>query len=198
MECDSLHYKLAPTIGLKNATDEYLMQEVSEGNLDAMSTLFERYQKWIYNFFYQMTSNAMLCEDLTQQTFYKAIKYRTSYKGGKFASWIFQIARNLGYDHFEKEKRAKKTAEELFAVQRFDMGTELDDGPSEETVQLHAALQKLSATDRELIVLSKLQQMKYKEIATITESNEVAVKTKVHRAIKKLRTIYFEKSHDRV
>jgi len=174
------------------------MQEVSKGNLDAMSTLFERYQKWIYNFFFQMTSDAMLCEDLTQQTFYKAIKYRESYKGGKFASWIFQIARNLSYDHFEKQKREQKTAEELFETNRFETETYIDDGPSEETLQLRFALQKLSPKDRELIVLSKLQNIKYREIATIIESNEVAVKTKVHRAIKKLRTIYFENSHDRM
>ena len=174
------------------------MQEVSEGNLDAMSTLFERYQKWIYNFFYQMTSNAILCEDLTQQTFYKAIKYRESYKGGKFASWIFQIARNLGYDHFEKEKRAKKTAEELFQANQYEVETMADNEPSEETLQLRVALQKLSAKDRELIVLSKFQNMKYKQIAEVVDSNEVAVKTKVHRAIKKLRTFYFENSHDTV
>lgn len=174
------------------------MQEVSEGNLDSMSTLFERYQQWIYNFFYQMITDAMLCEDLTQQTFYKAIKYRKSYQGGKFASWIFQIARNLGYDHFEQQKRAQKTAEELFKAHQFEVETMVNNEPSEETLQLRVALQKLSANDRELIVLSKFQHMKYKQIAEVLNSNEVAVKTKVHRAMKKLRTFYFENNHEKV
>lgn len=87
---------------LEKLTDEELMRQVSNGNLDFMRLLYDRYHQWIYNFFIQMIHDKDACEDLMQTTFYKAIKYRKSYKGGKFDSWIFRIARNIGFDFYEQ------------------------------------------------------------------------------------------------
>ena len=61
---------------LKQLTDEELMHDVSKGNLDAMTFLFERYHLRIYNFLFQMVRDKAVCDDLTQNVFYKAIRYR--------------------------------------------------------------------------------------------------------------------------
>ena len=81
------------------------MTIVSEGNLDAMTYIFERYHVRLYNFYYQMVKDVAICEDLTQNVFIKVIRYKHSYKGGKFVSWIFKIARNLFYDHYQAQKK---------------------------------------------------------------------------------------------
>ena len=90
---------------MKQLTDEQLMQDVSEGNLDAMAFIFERYNKRLYNFFFQMIRDKDVCEDMTQTVFYKVMRYRTSYKGGQFVSWIFKIARNVFSDQYQKSKK---------------------------------------------------------------------------------------------
>ena len=92
---------------LKQLSDEDLMEIVSQGNLDAMTYIFERYHIRLYNFYFQKIRDASVCEDLTQNVFLKIIKYKHSYKGGKFASWIFKIARNLFYDYYQEQKKTQ-------------------------------------------------------------------------------------------
>lgn len=173
---------------MKLPTDEALMHEVASGNLDAMTFIFERYHKWVYNFFFQMAGNEALCEDLTQTVFYKVMRYRSSYKGGKFASWIFTIARNVFTDQYRKQKG---TQSEVRLEQLPNME---EDGQeqNENHERLHYVLNRLDLEERELVVMSRFQGMKYQQIAEIIGSNEGAVKTRIHRVIKKLRTLYFE------
>ena len=170
-------------------SDEIIMQQVAKGNLDGMTILFDRYHKWIYNFLYKMQPDQALCEDLTQNVFYKAIRYRNSYSGGKFSSWIFKITRNIFSDHIEKQKKISNVAIDHLVIVDEDGKEDL----SEELIRLRLVLNRLPLADKELIVLSKYQGLRYKEIADIIGSNETAVKTRIHRILRKMRTLYFEK-----
>ncbi len=172
---------------LENLTDEELMSRVAGGEPDCMRLLFERYNAWIYNFFLQMVQDREVAEDLTQSTFYKVIRYKSSYNGSRFTPWIFQIARNLSTDHFRKAKLkpVQKTIESIPEI-----AEEVED--EGHLLRLRQALQKLPEGDREVLVMSRFQGMKYLEIAEVLQSTEAAVRLKAHRAIKKLRTLYFE------
>lgn len=173
---------------LDQRTDEVIMEEVARGNLDAMTYLFERYHKWVYNFLFQMSPNQALCEDLTQTVFYKVMRYRNSYKGGKFASWIFTIARNVYADHYRKQKSTQAEV----SMDRLAQAEPEVDNLSEEHERLYYVLGRLPKEDKELVVMSRFQGMKYQQIAEVIGSNEGAVKTRVHRIIKRMRTLYFE------
>jgi RNA polymerase sigma-70 factor (ECF subfamily) len=165
------------------------MQDVANGNLDAMTYIFERYHLRIYNFLLQMTRDKVAAEDLTQTVFYKAIRYKASYQGGQFVSWIFKIARNLFSDYYQQQKRNQNNVVfERIADENLDMSED----KTEEVAHLKMALKQLKTEERELIVMNRLQGIKYDKIAEITGSSEGAVKVKVHRIIKKLRTVYFE------
>ena len=174
---------------MKQLTDEELMHIVSEGNLDAMTYIFDRYQVRLYNFYYQKVKDVAVCEDLTQNVFLKVIKYKHSYKGGKFVSWIFKIARNLFYDHYQEQKKTQPF-ENID-----DVSSELNEESiekEEEVSHLMKVLNNLSDTDKELIIMNRIEGIKYEQIAEIIGSNTIAVKTKIHRIVKKLRTNYFE------
>jgi RNA polymerase sigma-70 factor (ECF subfamily) len=174
---------------LKKLTDEELMLDVSQGNLDAMAHIFERYNKRLYNFYFQMIRDKAVCEDMTQTVFYKVMRYRTSYKGGQFVSWIFKIARNVFSDHYQKSKKTSNTEDlELIVNKNADNKVEIND----DIAHLHNALNKLNKEERELIVLNRFQGIKYDKLADIVGSTEGAVKVKVHRIIKKLKTVYLE------
>ncbi len=163
------------------------MQKVAEGNLDLLKVLFDRHHKYVYNFLYKMCGDSMLSEDLTQDVFYKLIKYRSSYNNGSFLSWLFTIARNNLKTHFVRNHKnhlgADKLDHEII---------ENENEVREDYSHLQSALNKLSAPERELIVLNRFNNIRYEELAEIVGSTPGAVKTKVCRILKKLKEIYLE------
>lgn len=163
------------------------MGQVAGGNLDSLTVLFERHHVHVYNFLFKMSKDRMLSEDITQEVFYKLMKYRSSYNNGKFVSWMFTIARNSLASHY-KSMKAKFTDLESIEYKL----TENISENHEEQSHLQKALDRLTPVDRELILLNRFQEIKYNELAEIMDSTTGAVKTKVSRAIKKLKKIYFE------
>ncbi len=171
---------------MEEHTDESLMAEVAKGNLDNLKILFERHHVHVYNFLYKMSRNKMLSEDITQDVFYKLMKYRNSYNGGNFVSWLFTIARNSLKSHFRKNNENHDNVDD------YHYKLKADQVENEDYSHLQKALAKLEVSDRELLVLNRFQEIKYAELAEIVGSTPGAVKTKVSRALKKLKTIYFE------
>lgn len=172
---------------MNEPTDETLMEQVTKGNLDILKILFERHHVHVFNFLYKMCGDRMLSEDITQDVFYKVIKYRSSYKNGKFVSWLFTIARNSLNTYF---RRNQENHENIDALEY--RLTEGKTEKGEEYDHLQKALDALETSDRELIVLNRFQEIRYEELAEIVGSTPGAVKTKVSRALKKLKTIYFK------
>lgn len=171
-------------------TDEQIMEAVKNGELQHASELFNRYHKRIFNFLKQLTNDAETAEDLTQNVFLRLIKYRNSYKeGNRFQSWIYQMARNVFADHYRESKMkanyvdVEKMAEHI---------SEESDNPEEREHQLQRSLAKLTDEQRELLALTRFQQLKYEEVAAIMDTTVANIKVKVHRAIAKLREHYFE------
>ncbi|NJO91695.1 MAG: RNA polymerase sigma factor [Chloroflexia bacterium] len=128
--------------------------------------------------------------DLSQNTFFRMLHYRNSYKPElSFKSWLFGIARNVFLDNV-KDKHSKTDSIENI---KHKHQTENNEALGKfENEALHQALNKLSSEEREIIVMSRFQDMKYNEIAEIQGLSLSAVKVKVHRAIKKLREHYFK------
>ncbi len=167
------------------------MLEIANGKLEMLTILFDRYNVRIYNFFNKMVHNKMVSEDLTQDVFIKIIKYKTSYKNGNFAAWIYTIARNIFSSYYQKTK--KERSNEIDDDKLDANETLVSESNQDDLEHLQKALLKLSNSDRELIVMHRFQEIKYEQIAQIIGSNENAVKVKVHRALKKLKEIYFQK-----
>lgn len=185
-------YKRLKIAQLENLTDEELMELILEGNLDMMRHLFQRYHIKIYNFCLQMTKDKELSKDITQEVFYKVLKHRKTYRKNKFSSWIYAIARNLCKDYYKiLNKTQRLNDKDLKDIYKTNDSISK---PLGSIRQLHFALNQLSNSDRELIVMGKYQGLKYYEIAEITDSTLGAVKTKMHRAMKKLRESYFLKN----
>ena len=163
------------------------MQKVAEGNLDLLKILFERHHQHVYNFLYKMCGDQMLSEDLTQDVFYKLIKYRGAYKNGSFLSWLFTIARNNLKTHFI---RNHKNHEDIGVLEFNEVEPELE--IQEELSHLQIALNRLNAADRELVILNRFKEIRYEELAEMVGSTPGAVKTRVCRILKKLKDIYLE------
>ncbi len=173
-------------------TDEQVMLEVSKGNLSRATILFERYSKHLYNFFVRLTYDRDLSQDMTQTVFERMLKYRNSFKYGKtFKSWIFQIARNVKNDYYQKEQKRFSQFTDIDSIQLEICSQSTHNEQDIQERHLEQAMLRLDAEQREILILSKYQQMKYEEIAETLDCSVANVKVKVHRAIKKLRTLYF-------
>lgn len=174
-------------------TDELIMEAVKNGDLQQASVLFERYNKRIFNFLARMTMDREVAEDLTQNVFLRMIKYKSSYReGNRFQSWIYQVARNVFSDHYQAVKN--KRADFVDVEKMSDRMADHDDSErmDEQERLLQRSMSMLNEEQRELLVLTRFQHMKYEEVAVIMNTTVANIKVKVHRAIGKLREHYFE------
>jgi len=180
---------------VKPLDDNACMEDVKDGKVEKLAVLFERHHVSLFNFFLRLTGNRGISEDLVQDVFTRILKYRTTYKGeSRFTTWMYQIARNVHVDHLRKSK------DELSLDDRWEDVPSRDASPpdrverGEDIAMMHQALAKLSLRKREVLLLSRFQNMKYTEIADLFGWHVGTVKATVHRAIKDLGKFYFELS----
>lgn len=172
--------------------DNALMTRVREGDLDKLGLLFERYKRPLYGFFYGLNRDQELSEDLVQNTFLRILKYRHLFRGdGDFKTWMFHIARNVSHDQYRKNKiKVKEGIENWEERLGHDEHRANEMLAADEHQMLEMAMERLPADKREVLLLSKYQEKKYKEIGELLGCSEGAVKVKVFRALQELKVLY--------
>jgi RNA polymerase sigma-70 factor (ECF subfamily) len=176
-------------------TDNQVMQQVRDGDVDKLGLLFEKHNKKLFNYFLRLTSNRNLSEDLVQEVFIRIMRYRTTYKGeAKFAVWMYKIAHNIYVDYFRKYGKEEQLNEEIYKPKSKYPIPEDKLEKKEEFNLLRSALNKLSVRKREILILSRFHGLKYAEIAQLLGCRTGTIKVHVHRAIKDLGKIYTELS----
>ncbi len=169
------------------------MLQVKAGDIQKLGLLYERYKKRLFGFFYQMNKDASLSEDLVQNVFMKILKYKHTYtEESKFVVWIFQIARNTSYDSFKKSKKHNRHKDIEDVEYALNASDDIDGAiiKNENVITLKKAIELLSPEKKELIVLSKFKELKYKEVGEIVGCSEGNARTKVHRALNELKEIF--------
>jgi RNA polymerase sigma factor (sigma-70 family) len=180
---------------LEATTDIALMLKVKAGDTDRLGLLFERHHRLLFSFFYRLTGKTEISEDLVQNVFLRMLKYRHTYTGeGAFKTWMYHLARNVHADHYQKNKKMG------FADDFTNLENQLPDDynpedqfrQQEEAHLLQLALNKLDLEKKELLVLSRFQGLKYKEIAAMFGCSEGAIKVRAFRALEELKQIYLK------
>lgn len=172
--------------------DNALMIKVKDGDIEKLGLLFERYKKPLFGFFYGMNRDAALSEDLVQNVFFRILKYRYLFRGeGDFKTWMFHIARNVNHDHFRKIKwRGKDDIDSWQERLSVEENRQTEFQHDEEMELLSLAMERLPDDKREVLLLSKFHDKKYREIGEILGCTEGAVKVKVFRALQELKEVY--------
>ncbi len=180
------------------ATDEELMRAVQAGDEAAFPLLYRRYERRLLAFLVPYVGDLALAEDLLQESFLRVFRQRASYEPrGAFRTWLFAIARNLALDQLRRRRSLGEPASPLREQTKVEADAEglLDPAPDalgvlagrEAATRLQAALLELYEEDRASILLSRLEGLRYREIAEILGSTEGAVKVRAHRALLTLR-----------
>jgi RNA polymerase sigma-70 factor (ECF subfamily) len=134
----------------------------------------------VYAYLVYLTRDRSLAEDLTADTFEKALKHwrRFDASRGSARTWLCQIARTTALDWFRAEERRHRREERAAVPDRLDVG-----GLSPE---LESALRELSAAEREVIALRVLLELDNEDAARVLGISPTAVSTRLSRALKKL------------
>jgi RNA polymerase sigma factor (sigma-70 family) len=173
-----------------------LVRRCIAGDAAAWEELVQRYNRRIYNICYRFAGSADDAQDLTQEVFIKMYRTLSTYdiERGAFMTWVTTMARNLLVDHFRKTKQDRVTdsldvapseREDAMPLSEQLPDTALAPDARAQSQQVgetvHRALQKLSPDLREAVILRDLQDMDYKEIATVLRVPEGTVKSRINR-----------------
>jgi RNA polymerase sigma-70 factor (ECF subfamily) len=173
-----------------------LVRRCVAGDAVAWEEIVQRYNRRIYNICYRFAGSADDAQDLTQEVFIKMYRTLNSYdmERGAFMTWVTTITRNLLVDHFRKSKQDRVTDSIDAAPSEHEDATPLSDKIQDRTPTpdasaqnretretVHRALQKLSPDLREAVILRDLQDMDYREIATVLRVPEGTVKSRINR-----------------
>lgn len=179
-----------------NTNDNMLMAQVGGGQVAKMAVLFERHHRPLFRYFVSLNRNRELSEDLVQDVFFRMLRYRASYDPKQsFTAWMYQIARNANVDQAQKRK-AEVVGIDEFDDRRTEPASEAP-GPEESAAKgqdlalLRRALDRLPPEKREILVLSRFQNLKYDEIASVLGCEVGTVKVRVFRAMRALEQVYF-------
>lgn len=178
---------------LDTLADNSLMLKVKEGNNEQMGLIYRRHSRLLFGFFYKLTGDGSTSEDLVHNVFMRMLTYKHTFTGeGKFTTWMYHLARNVHHDYLKKHiKKGYSDTLDNWSHKLGDSGSwEAESDKSDEIKLLERALGKLDSQKRELIVLHRFQGLKYKEIGSMYGMTESAVKVKVFRILKELKSIY--------
>ncbi len=176
-----------------------LVRRCTEGDSSAWTELVRGQHRRVFGLCYRFTGSSHDAEDLTQDVFLKLygnLKNFDSSKGG-FNTWITTLTRNLLVDHFRKNRleRASDSMDEGWEQAPGDQeGLRMSDrmashapSPHDQAAKqelgrmVQAALAKVSPELREAVILRDLQDMDYKEIASVLHIPEGTVKSRISR-----------------
>ncbi len=168
-----------------------LVARAQAGDADAFGELYDQYVDLVYRYIYYRVGGVALAEDLTSETFLRALRRIDSFRwqGKDFAAWLVTIGRNLITDHYKSGRyRLEVTTEDILETGR----TQVADGPENQVLDaltnetLLDAVRQLNAEQQECIVLRFLQGLSVSETALIMGKNDGAIKALQYRAVRTL------------
>jgi len=186
-------------VDFRATTDNELMLQVRDGDISKLGILFERHHVKLYNFLVRLTNRRDTSEDMVQDVFVRIMKYGQSFRGeAPFTVWMYQLARNAAADHFRKWKNEIRS--DGVTDERVDEEPTAGDNlvKAEQSDLLKRAMALLSAEKREVLILSRYQELKYEEIGAILDCPVGTVKARVHRALQDLKREYEKLSHEKL
>jgi RNA polymerase sigma-70 factor, ECF subfamily len=168
--------------------DADLALSCQRGNLADFDALYVRHLKGVYGFIVYRVMDRMLAEDLTGQTFLKALEKINGYdpRKGAFSTWIYRIARNTVTDHY-RTRHPHEDIDAFWDLQSDDDPT-LDAEGSLAREQVRSMLKALPKEKRDIVIMRLWDGLSYKEIADITGKSESSLKMQFSRVIADLRT----------
>lgn len=188
---------------MENKSEKKTVEEAKK-NPAVFAVLFEKYYSAIFRYALHRTGNAAVADDVTSETFFKALNKLSSFKwtGIPFSAWLYRIAGNEIIDYYRKHKRTPYSLDEPDTVYEVpdknpsnDIENELikvqeEIESNKKFLQVKDALKTLSVKYQEVIVLRYLEEKKITEIANVLGKSEGTIKSLLSRGIQQLKRYF--------
>src|SRR5579862_6723232 len=137
----------------------------------------------VYGYLAWFTSDRFVAEDLTGETFERALRlwHRYDPARGSARTWLCQVARSVALDHFRSERRRVRREELVARPDRYDEQLAESLAP-----ELQSAIRLLTAGEREVIVLRVVLDLDARSAAHVLGISSTNCTTRLNRALKKL------------
>lgn len=178
---------------------EPLLERARRRDPQALGALLECFSSRLFGLIYRLTGDRGAAEDLLQETFLRVVRVIGEYDhDGRFEAWLFRIAANVARDH---ARRRRRRGERVSLDANLDNQTPRERAPAtlpgpaahaeaaDGANRLNAALEELSESDREVILLRHFAELSFREIAEIQGTPLGTALARGHRAMERLRDI---------
>ena len=166
-----------------------LVELARGGDSEAFGLLYDHYHTSVYRFLYYRVGSVALAEDLTSETFFRALRSMGSFRwqGKDFGAWLMTIARNLTADHYKAGRtRLEYATEDMGAHDSSTEGPETSVLASLTNDALLSALKELPAEQQECLIMRFLQGLSIAETAKVLGRSDGAVKQLQLRGVRNL------------
>ena len=154
--------------------------------MESMEDIYRRHARTVYKFLLSLCGDGDLAEELTQETFYQAIRSIDRFDGScKLSVWLCQIAKHLWYQHLRKTKREAPVPEQPPDVPTpsAEEGLLEQEGRLELLKQIHA----LPEVQREVVYLRAFGNLSFREIGDVLGKTETWARVTFYRGKEQLR-----------
>ena len=181
-------------------TETLLIADLCEGDETALAPLVERYKRMVYRLVVQITKNHADADDVMQETFIKVYRsIHTFRRDAAFETWLYRIAVNEALNFVKRRERRREctletaTEAEYEATARYRAQLTNDPQAQAEKAELRQyvteAVNSLPLKHRTVVILHEFEGLTHAEIASILNCSEGTVRSRLHYARKKLRTL---------
>lgn len=190
-----INYKTLKTSNeFQNLTDEELVEIIVKTKNDIVfGILYERYSHLVYNKCYGFTKTRVESEDLTQDVFVKLFQKLSSFQGkSKFSTWLYAFTYNMCVDYVNKHVLKKVSTNDIDVDDYNPLQIEVDDSSLFllKEVTLKKALEVIAPEDKMILLLKYQDDFSIKNIMTVLEISQSAVKMRLKRAKARLIEAY--------
>lgn len=153
-----------------------------------IETIYKEYFQTVYKYLICLTHNEDIAEELTQETFYKAIQKINTFKNDcRISVWLCQIAKNLWYDELKKSKRIKDISEEEYLSIQTKIDMEENIIFQEDKKKLYQRINNLNEQMKSVIYLRIIGDLSFKEIGSILGKTENWARITFYRGKERLK-----------
>lgn len=169
-----------------------LIQRAQLGDQAAFGKLVERYQHEVFNLAARLVGDRTLAQDVSQEAFIRAWRALPRFRGdAALGTWLYRITANTAFTH---RARRKVTADLDVVPEQADTQLDVNPAAHRDNVELRqalrAALDQLSEEHREIVLLKDVEGWSHGEIAESLDISVSLAKVRLHRARKRLRSIW--------
>lgn len=179
-------------------SDTQVMECLRDGDDDALAIIVERYQNELVGYFYHHCWDQLTSEDLAQTVFIKLFRARSRYQiTAKLRTYLYRIAYNAWVDHLRRQRHhasldaqyggdGPRLRDSLADPKALGAGNDVNTPYLRQRIQ--EAVERLPEGQQDVFILANNQDMRYQEISEVLGIPEGTVKSRMHAAVRRLRT----------